>query len=394
MRLDRGGRERAARAALAYTAVVGRPASPVTAVLLNAIGAAAGAWAPGAWRSSSPCPTACRPTRPPGPGHIVKARYTPACSRCSSASTSRTARTTTLLRRRRRPRRDAGGRRRPALGPAGGAGRAPGGAARGPGRLRHDRRRRPARGLLPHGVEPARRRLARRDHHRRAGLRRRPRGGQRAHRPARRRATSCAPTSPSWPRGPGNVGTGTRWGFSGACAGRGAQRRRTSSAAARWPRCGSRRPTRATAPPRHLAPQPHGIRPGRAGARRRARCRRLDRGVRRARARSRRRTWSAPAGGRLTLVEVAVDGLRRRARHALRCACRRWAVGWTRTPRRSSRRPLPARYAARGRKALSRPDRGGTAQGCAGCAQRTSTRSTTKISVSPGLIAPPAPRSP
>ena len=42
-----------------------------------------------------------------------------------------------------------------------------------------------------------------------------------------------------------------------------------------------------------------------------------------------------------------------------------------------------------------RPVRRGSRRGCSRrCAQRTSVRSTTKISVSPGLIAAPAPRSP
>ena len=70
-------------------------------------------------------------------------------------------------------------------------------------------------------------------------------------------------------QGPGNVGTGTRWGYSGvACAdalhaadvlgGRGVASLRVSGS----------RPARAA--PRHQPPQPHGLRPGPADAGRRA----------------------------------------------------------------------------------------------------------------------------
>ncbi len=97
--------------------------------------------------------------------------------------------------------RDAGGRRRPALRPAGGAGRHPGGEPAGAGRLRDDRRRGAARGVLAHRGRAGGCRVAGGDAHRRAGLRGRPRGRHHPHRPARGAARRAAPTSPWWPRG-------------------------------------------------------------------------------------------------------------------------------------------------------------------------------------------------
>jgi len=90
-------------------------------------------------------------------------------------------------------------------------------------------------------------------------------------------------------QGPGNLGTGTRWGFSGVAAGE------VVNAAAGQ----RRRPTGAA--PRHLAPQPNRLRPGRAGPSRRG-GRRAGRGFRR------------PGGGRSRLPERAAPNRHRSRR--------------------------------------------------------------------------------
>ena len=139
-------------------------------------------------------------------------------------------------------------------------------------------------------------------------------------------------------QGPGNLGTGTRWGFSGRDRGRGGQRRRACWAVGRSRRCASRARTRGT-PPRPLAPQPDRAGPRRARAGRRGRARHSTApsgsGLR-AQAAS-----SANRAGRHRLVEVRRTACATRWRRH-RSGCRRWAGGWTTTSRRSSRPPPPA----------------------------------------------------
>ena len=257
--------------ALAYTAMVGSR-EPGDRVLLNASALLRGLGTGGlAFVVAPPRPT-CRPTRRPGPGHIVKARYTP-----HAADAARGRRAGQPAPRRRSPTADdlAGmpvvvADLHSAL-PAVLAGIRAGqpGCA---GRLRHDRRRGAARGVLADRGRAGGCRVAGRDAHRRAGLRRRPRGRHDAHRAARGAARVGADVTVV-AQGPGNVGTGTRWGYSGvACAdalhaadvlgGRGVASLRVSGA------------DRARAAPRHQPPQPHGLRPGPADAGRRAGARR------------------------------------------------------------------------------------------------------------------------
>ena len=177
-------------------------------------------WAPAAWRSWSPCPTGCRPTRPRGRGHVVKARYTPLQSMVLGVDEQDSPHHE-LLARGRRPR--------------------PGCRSSSPTCTPPCRRcwpgcasgRRHARvayvmtdgGALPLGFSRTVSALARGRLARLAPSRsgRRYGGdleavnvhtGLLAARHVRARATS-----PSWPRGPGNLGTGTRWGFSGTAAG-------------------------------------------------------------------------------------------------------------------------------------------------------------------------------
>ena len=230
-------------------------------------------WAPAATRSSSRCPTASRRTRPrarpPGQGPLHAAAGDGARGRRPGVAAPRAAA------RRRRPRRSAGRRRGPALGAARDRRRrtvrrrprGPGDAAR---RLRDDRRRRAARLVLADG--------------RRAAV-------------APAGSTACITTGQSFggdleavtvhtgllaarhvvgadlvvvAQGPGNLGTGTRWGFSGVAAGEavnaaGDARRSTGRVAAGL----GRGPARTS--PRRLAPLADRLRPGRAGARRRRR---------------------------------------------------------------------------------------------------------------------------
>src|SRR6476619_2596413 len=172
-------------------------------------------------------------------------------------------------------------------------------------------------------------------------------------------------------QGPGNLGTGTR---------------RGRWAAGPSARCGSPRPTRAS---------------GTAGCRTTASrptdgCRSCPptcrypccRGASGLWCSTRRARWRPPA-------RVASRSTRWRPTASTwscatcRSRCARWAADTTTTAPGSS----------------ARPSRGGMPPGCCslvadpsgpdvGCAQRTSSRSTTKISVSPGAIAEPAPRSP
>ena len=173
-------------------------------------------------------------------------------------------------------------------------------------------------------------------------------------------------------QGPGNVGTGTRWGYSGVAAaealhaadvlgGRGIASLRVSGA------------DRARTAPRHQPPQPHRLRSG--AARRRPRSGHLG-----ARTRSSdtlvREQAGRPRGVgacRLTPVEVAPAGLAE-ALDASPVGLSTWG-GDDEDPR-----AVPARGRAGAHAAPS--------------AQLTPMRSTTKISDSPGLMTPPAPRSP
>ncbi len=216
-------------------------------------------------------------------------------------------------------------------------------------------------------------------------------------------------------QGPGNLGTGTRWGFSGTSAGEAVNAAATLGGRA----VASLRVSEADARARHqgvshhsltaygrvaLAPAdvPVPLLPGAFGARVRAQAAQLV----------------ADSGGRLRGYDVAVDGLdggpgpqpgaavhdgpgpgagrgvvpRGRGRRAAR------GLPGLR-PRPSAAPGSSGASAGRGHRRTARPrPRAGAGTGrsgrAGGGAQRTSTRSTTKISVSPGLIAPPAPRSP
>ena len=104
-------------------------------------------------------------------------------------------------------------------------------------------------------------------------------------------------------QGPGNLGTGTRWGFSGVASGEA-----VNAAAVLGGRpVGSLRISAAdprAAPPRHLPSQPDLLRPGGAGQGR-------HRGTRAARANSAHRYWRRlqPLAARHNLVQVSVAGL-------------------------------------------------------------------------------------
>ena len=167
------------------------------------------------------------------------------------------------------------------------------------------------------------------------GLRRRPRGGHPALRPARGQARRCGADVAVVIQGPGNVGTGTPWGYTGVAAGealnaagtlggRGVAALRVSDADPRERHRGisHHSPTAygrvALVPPTCRCPAStgeFGALVARAGA----------------------RTWRGATGGRLTFVEVAVDGLDAALRGS-GARCRPWAAGSTRTTRLSSRR--------------------------------------------------------
>ena len=113
-------------------------------------------------------------------------------------------------------------------------------------------------GLLPHRGRAAGGRLADGVDHGRAGLRRRPRGRQRPHRPAGRPPRRAAPTSSSSPRARATSARAPA-GASRASAGE-AVNAAACWVAARWRRCGSPRRTRASGtaasppqPARHTA---------------------------------------------------------------------------------------------------------------------------------------------
>ena len=219
-------------------------------------------------------------------------------------------------------------------------------------------------------------------------------------------------------QGPGNLGTGTRWGFSGTSAGEAVNAAATLGGR-RGGLAADLRGRRPGAAPGRVAPQPHRLRAGGPGTGGRARAA-AARGVRRAGPRSRRRPWSTPAAAGCGCTRSRSTASTRRWPSAP-SGSRRWAAGWTRTGPRSWPRRPPAGtrrpcsdppYAAGpappapsgGPDAVPRtheepvPAPEGLERALRGVrcadAQRTSTRSTTKIRVSPGLIAPPAPRSP
>ena len=203
-------------------------------------------------------------------------------------------------------------------------------------------------------------------------------------------------------QGPGNLGTGSPWGTRGW---RPARRStpRPCSGGGPSPPCASPRPT-SGAPPRHLPPQPDGVRAGGHGAGGHAGPG-AGRGVRR----------TCPGTGRGPRRDSAgrLDCARSTSPAWLtlwpqaRCGCRPWVVALTRTRHRSCcrgcrsiRRDASDSLALRGRPdstslaVFTGPSTTTVRTTGPVWAQRASTRSTTKISVSPGLIAPPAPRSP
>ena len=181
------------------------------------------------------------------------------------------------------------------------------------------------------------RRPAGRHGHRRAGVRRRPGGGQPCTAGCSPPGTCSARTSRSSRRARATSAPARRWGFSGVAVGEA-----VNAAAALGGRpVGALRISDADAAapaPRRLAPQPHRVRPGRArprrpGAARRAWRRRWRPGGRRqlaplARAAPDRRGWPPTASTRRC-------GPRR-------CRCRRWAAASTPTTPTSWPRPPPA----------------------------------------------------
>ncbi len=200
-------------------------------------------------------------------------------------------------------------------------------------------------------------------------------------------------------QGPGNLGTGTRWGFSGVAAGEALN----AAAVLRGRPVAALRVSGADARERHRGVSHHSLhrlRPGRPGCPRTSSSRScpatLGALVREqaaaARARRRAATGSSRSGSTgcdaalaASPVPLVDDGPR----------------AWTRTRRPSS----PPRPRAGTLRRCSRPGDpmrhdGGVCRGRAASAvrggpvQRTSTRSTTKMSVSPGLMTSPAPRSP
>ena len=110
----------AAMRALAYPALTGRP-QVGDRVLLNATALELGLGT-GGYALVVAVPDRL-PDAPAGPGHLVKARYTPLQATVLGADEQGSPHHEVLAGRG-RPGRDAGGRGRPALGPAGGARRA------------------------------------------------------------------------------------------------------------------------------------------------------------------------------------------------------------------------------------------------------------------------------
>ena len=326
--------------------------------------AASGAWAPAAWRSSSPCPTGCRPTRPPGRGTWSRPA-TPRCSRWSSASTSRRARTTTLL----RDADDLAGMpvvvadlhsALPAV-LAGLRDRAPGRA----GRLRDDRRRRAAR-----WPSPARCRRCATP----AGSPRTVTVGQAFGgdlRGGQRRTPACSPrrhvraarTSPSWPRGRATSAPAPGGASPGASAGEAVNAAATLGGRRGGRRCGCREADARERHQRRVATTASRRTAGWRSRRRTCRCRccpgRSARGSAPQAAPAGRRQRRPAARGTRWPSTACDEALRASAR----CGCRRWAAGWTqdrgvvpRGGRRRAARRLPAltRRDARCRRARRR----------------------------------------
>ena len=183
-----------------------------------------------------PRPAAADPT---GPGHLVKARYTPLQVTVQGVDEQDTEHHATA-RRGRLARRHAGGRRRPALGAAGGADRGAGHRPGPEGRLRDDRRRRAAAGFS-RTLDALRESLA--------GV---VTVGQAfggdleavtVHTGLLAARHVLDADLAIVTQGPGNLGTGTPWGFSGVAAGE-ACNAVTVLGGAPSGRCGSPRPTR------------------------------------------------------------------------------------------------------------------------------------------------------
>ena len=356
--------------ALAYTAMVGEPR-----------GRASGS-------SSTPRPccrglgtgglafVVARPDRlpadpPAAPGHIVKARYTPhaadapgggragqpaprPCSRTPTTSGGCRWSSPTCTPRSRR------------WSPASGS------SPRRPGRLRHDRRRGTARGLLPRRSPrsrtpdgwPATVTVGQ-------AFGGRARGGDDRTPGCWPRGTSSAPTSPSSSRvratsAPAPRGGTPEWPAPRRCT------RPTCSVAARSRRCASRGPTVAsgTVASATTAARPtagHCLTPADVPVTA------LDRPGAGLLVRAQLAELVGTARAVLTVVEVPGTACSTSSADVAG-GPRRWAGDWRRTPPRSLAAAPPVRHAA--------------------VAQRTSMRSTTKMSVSPGGIAPPAPRSP
>ena len=258
--------------ALAFPALVGSPEIG-DRVLLN-VSALARGLGTGGYALVIALPDRPPVDPPAGPGHLVKARYTPLQAMVLGVDDQESPHHELL--------RDAddldglpvvvadlhsalpaivAGARFAAI-----AGR-PDAAA---GRVRDDRRRRAARVVLPHG----RRTAVRRDGSRRAS----PPGSRSA---ATSRRSPCTPGLLAArhvvgadlvvvAQGPGNLGTGTRWGFSGVAAGEAVN---AAGALGGRPVASLRvsGADAARAAPRGVAPLADGLRPGRARARRRRR---------------------------------------------------------------------------------------------------------------------------
>ena len=279
-------------------------------------------------RRRPPRPPPAR-TRRPGPGHLVKARYTPlqamvlGVDEQESPAPRAAARRPTTWPACRSWSPTCTRRCRPCV--AGVRARAPGR----PGRLRDDRRRGAA-GWFSRtvaGLREAGWLAATRDG--RAGVRRRPRGGDGAHRPAgraagggrRRRRGRPGAGQPRHRHPLGLLRGGRR---RGAQRGRRAGRPPVGVAAGLG---GGRR----GAAPRGLAPQPDRLRAGRAGAGGRggaAAARRVGARVRAQAA----ELVPAPRGRGTGWSRCRSTGWTTRCARS-RCGCRRWAAGWTRTPR-------------------------------------------------------------